>query len=142
MATAPNAPTTQYLPNRHEALKHLKLLDCFGDHFTFQTLDDNKDRADPSLTSILHGRLEDVWSALVRANIKGAGIFVTANRTDLAGRKMANMQSSRSSFGEFDQQPLKQFPLAPSFSVQTSPGRGHCYWLCDDLTPEEHRAIQ
>jgi hypothetical protein len=91
-------------PDRDAAERFLAALDPSAERFTFQTFDDNKERAkryrkehsraDPNLTSIIHGSLTFCWNALVRFNKRGAGIYVTVNETDLKGREVKNIKPS------------------------------------------------
>src|SRR5437879_6219503 len=81
-----------------EAERFLACLDPKATTFTFQTFDDDKDRKDPKLVSVLHGTLAELWDTLVRFNEQGAGIFVTANETDGKGRSGENIVRVRAVF--------------------------------------------
>src|SRR6516162_4190982 len=62
---------------------------------TFQTFDDNAERKDQRLASILHGSLAEHANELVRLNRLGAGTFVAVNETDGQGRKRENIKRVR-----------------------------------------------
>jgi hypothetical protein len=51
-----------------DAARFLTLLDETATRFTFQTFDDNRDRADPKLARILHGTLAEHAETLTRLN--------------------------------------------------------------------------
>jgi hypothetical protein len=78
-------------PNRDQAERFLAALDPDTKRFTFQTFDDVKGRKDETLKGIVHGTLAQRWKYLVNLNKRGAGIFVTINRTDLRGRETGNI---------------------------------------------------
>jgi hypothetical protein len=78
--------------------------------FTFQTLDDHADRersrvehaqaakkkpgASP-LSRVRSGKWEDQKTWLATMNLNGAGVFVTANKTDGDGRRIENIKELR-----------------------------------------------
>ncbi|MGC2457661.1 MAG: phage/plasmid primase, P4 family [Gallionellaceae bacterium] len=119
-----------------EAARFLKSLDPHTDQFTFQTFDDEKELKTPSMARIFHGTLEQHASTLVELNQKGAGIFVTVNKTDMQGRKAENVVAVRRFFVDTDGAPLQQIANAflegevlPSCIVESSPGNFHVYWI-------------
>jgi hypothetical protein len=75
------------------AAAFLAALDPDATEWTFQTFDDNKERAkaykmkhgraDPELTRIIHGSLAVCRGTLQRLNDRGCGVFVTVNQTNL-----------------------------------------------------------
>src|SRR5262245_4889962 len=85
-------------PDTGQAVRFLLLLDPDAVSFTFQTFDDRKERKDESLTCIRH--LQEPNQKLTDLQGKGAGIFVTVNETDGAGRKSANIQRVRAIWQE------------------------------------------
>lgn len=132
------------------AKQHLNLLAPGETRFTFQTFDDKlktkqeeenerakKEGSEPvkikdKLAKILHGTLEQHWRDLVSLNNRGAGVFVTVNRTDLKGRRTHNIVEVRALFQEDDQGFEGTLPLVPTFEIKTSPGKGHRYWSVRD----------
>ena len=83
------------------------------------------------LTGIPH----EIFDSLEGANQAGYDIFVTINETDGKDIKGANVTQVRALFADFDGSPLSnldRIPLKPSFTVNTSPGKHHAYWLIDD----------
>ena len=100
--------------------------------FTFVTFDDNRNRKDPSLTKVFHGKLNQHFDELLRLNKLGAGIYVTVNETDLKGRSKGNIVRVRAVFQEADRPGVPIPTLAPNMVVQTSPGKFHRYWVTDE----------
>ena len=82
----PGVPRARLEPDLLQAEKFLTLLDEETEEFTFQTFDDAKEGR--PLARIFNGSLNDHWNKLVSLNNKGAGIYVTINKTDLKGRKI------------------------------------------------------
>lgn len=145
--------TEQNLQNYEAAFEFLKALDNGSDRLTFQTFDDCKDRKSSNLIRVLHGPFKDHVQALAALNEKGAGIFTTINQTDGTGRKGENITKARALVVDFDNerperlQDLQTLELIhgikePSLVVESSHGKHHAYWLCDDLTPEQYTALQ
>jgi Primase C terminal 2 (PriCT-2)/RepB DNA-primase from phage plasmid len=128
-----------------EAERFLKMLDPEATFFTFQTFDDNGDRDDQKLLSILHGTLAQHADTLTRLNSKGAGIFVTINETDRRGRKAENIIRIRAVFADLDGAPLAPVTasrLQPHIIVESSPGHWHAYWLVAGMALEDFTAVQ
>lgn len=118
-------------PDLAQAARFLELLDPDADEFTFQTFADRPGSPPPR---VVHGALDRLGAGLARANRDGSGIFVTINKTDGRGRKAENIVAVRATFVDLDGSPLEPVrtcELEPHVVVQTSPGRWHCYWLCD-----------
>ena len=70
---------------------------------------------------------------------------MTVNATDGRGRRCANVVCVRAAFADLDGAPLApvlEGPLVPSFTVESSPGRFHAYWLVSDLPLERFKAVQ
>jgi hypothetical protein len=91
------------------------------------------------------GSLQDHRKRLKTLNNAGYGIFVTINETDGKDVKGANVTRVRALFADFDGSPLSnldRIPLKPSFTVNTSPGKHHAYWLIDDCPPEQFKPMQ
>jgi hypothetical protein len=92
-----------------------------GPHI-FQTFDDRPQKA-PYLSRVLHDPSE-----LAALNAQGAGVFLMVNEGDGQGRKVANVTRVRAYCADFDGAPLPQgWPLEPSLTVETSPGKFHAY---------------
>jgi hypothetical protein len=117
-----------------------------GDAFTFQVFDDNSVRRDRNLARVLHGSLEQHFTILESLNSRGAGVFVTINRTDGRGRERHNIVSVRALFADLDGAPLAhvmRWMLRPHIVVESSPGRYHAYWLVDGtIALNEFSALQ
>lgn len=93
----------------------------------------------------LTGTPDDTFNALDDLNQSGYDIFVTINETDGKDIKGANVTQVRALFADFDGSPLSnldRIPLKPSFTVNTSPGKHHAYWLIDDCPLEQFKPMQ
>ena len=91
------------------------------------------------------GSLEDHRKKLNALNKAGYSIFVTINETDGIDVKQANVTRIRALFADFDGSPLSnldRIPLKPSFTVNTSPGKHHAYWLIDDCPLDQFKPMQ
>ena len=91
------------------------------------------------------GTLTEVFDLLDDLNRSGYGIFVTINDTDGIDVKQANITQVRALFADFDGSPLSnlgRIPLEPSFTVNTSPGKHHAYWLIDDCPLHQFKPMQ
>lgn len=114
---------------------------------TFQTFDDKG--KDPSLAKHKSAQFEQIESQLLDYNKRGAGIFFTVNETDGKGRKAENITKVRAVFLDLDgpesRERLSQVlasKTAPSLVVESSPGKFHCYWLCEVVMKSKWPAIQ
>ncbi len=121
-----------------QAKRFLVLLDESTDQFTFQTLDDNKDRKDKKLTRVFNGTFDQWAPELARLNALGAGVFVTVNQTDLNGRKTANMMRPRCVWIEDDNGGAPNpSGLEPQIIIQSSePHKQHRYFLIEGATAD------
>ena len=93
----------------------------------------------------LTGTPDDTFNALDELNQSGYDIFVTINETDGKDIKGANITQVRALFADFDGSPLSnldRIPLKPSFTVNTSPGKHHAYWLIDDCPLDQFKPMQ
>jgi len=131
-------------PNLAAAREYLARLDPEAVSFTFQTFaDDGKDRA---LARIMHadptnGALDE----LAAWNARGAGVFVTVNRTDGAGRQAHNVVGVRAVFIDLDNAPLAPVlscGLDPHIVCESSPRRFHAYWRVDDCPLDQFERVQ
>lgn len=118
-------------PDLDQARRHLTLLDEDATNFVFQTFDDNPERKDKTLTRILCGTLEEHAETLNELNQQGAGVFITVNRSKGGRRRKVDITHARAVFREADAPDLPQLPLAPHFTVQTSPEKHHEYLLLE-----------
>lgn len=83
------------------------------------------------------GRLADLWSELCGWNAAGYGVFIVVNATDGQGVKLPNITHIRAHFADLDNpavslqsmNELATWQPAPSFMVNTSPGKFHVYWV-------------
>ena len=95
--------TGRRVKDRGDARRFLEKLDPCNS-FTFQTFDDSDDKR-KSLVEVPHGSLEENFTLLEKLNDRGAGIFVTINKTDLKGRKTLNIERIRAVFVDLDGAP-------------------------------------
>ena len=135
-------PGKNLSPDLEQARRFLTLLDEQAQRFTFQTFDDGKSGKDRALTRVFHGTLEQHAAELARLQRRGAGVFVTVNRTDLQGRRLANITGARVAFMEDDGAGVLPLPLLPHITVETSPGHFHRYWSVEGLSLEDARDCQ
>ena len=122
---------------REAASRFLHLLDPKASGFTFQTFDD--DRSNGHGPNGMLARATADRNEVLQLYESGAGVFVTINETDLAGRKSENIQRIRAIWQEDDSGHDGPFPLEPSLVVETSPGQFHRYWLVADDWPADDR---
>jgi hypothetical protein len=127
--------------NIDAAQEFLSILDPNTGRFTFQTFDDSKGKR-RELVRVYHGELGSFTDELRRLNTGGAGIFVTVQRTNLRGRKIGDIEAVRAVFGDFDEGLPQEFSLEPSILVQSSPGKYQAYWLTDELSREDFKAVE
>jgi len=115
------------------AERFLHALDPAATGFSFQTFDDREES--PYLARVYNGSFEEIAPRLFELNKKGAGVYVTISRTDLAGRKKKNVEAARAVFVDFDgvEPPPGAGALPPSMIVQSRNGK-HVYWLIDPET--------
>jgi P4 family phage/plasmid primase-like protien len=135
------------IPDFESAQRFLETLEPNG-KFTFQTFDDDQDRRDNKLAKQFNGTLREHFDELSRFQEKGAGIFVTINRTDLKGRKAENVVDVRAIFVDLDGAPIEpvlRHNCEPHIIVESSQGRWHAYWRCaldkEDFTPTQKALI-
>lgn len=126
--------------NRDEAGRFLRFLDKDAATFVFQTFKDGKGTGG----KIFSGSFSDTWDDLATANAGGFGISVTVNDTSGNSRKAENVTRIRAVWHEDDTGATLHgltFPLPPSLTVQSSPGKFHHYWLVegDWLADDEGR---
>lgn len=129
------------LPDLVMAQRYLTLLDETAESFVFQTFDDDKQRKNKGLAAIREGSLSQHSQTLTRANAAGAGVFVTVNKSDGKGRKLENITRIRAVWHEEDTPHTKPFPIEQHFSIESSPGKFHHYWLVDDLSQSDFAGV-
>ena len=83
--------------------KHLSSLG--RDTFVFQTFDDSPQKRG-GLTKTFYGTIEEHYDDLMSLNEKGAGVFVTVNRTDGPSRKADNIVARTAHFADSDNGPI------------------------------------
>ena len=86
------------------------------------------------------------WSTdLMHYRNERAGVFVTVNETDGKGRQAHNVARVRAVFADLDGAPLApvlEAGLEPHIVCESSPGRYHAYWLCDDCSLDQFEHVQ
>jgi hypothetical protein len=122
------------------AANFLAALDPAAQRFTFQFFSDG----DSGYAEVVHGSLDEVWPKVQALNTieRRIGVFVTINETDLKGRRRENIVRPRALFVDADgaeqvqpcRDAIRDTGAIPSIVVQSSAGRAHFYWCCDDLT--------
>jgi hypothetical protein len=130
-------------PDLNQAGDFLKALD-FGVNFTFQTFPEGGNPSSMSPT-ILHGTLKEHAARLTALNDDGHGIFVMINEGDLKGRAARNVIRVRALFVDSDNgpiQPLLDAAIAPHIAVESSPGKGHGYFLVNDCPLDKFKERQ
>jgi hypothetical protein len=136
----------QFLNTLDPGADSRSLFSDYKDGFTFQTFDDvevgGKKRKDGSLARVFHGTLEEYSAELIRLNSRKAGIFITVNETDGAGRTLANIIKRRTVWIDDDTGANVELPIQPHIVVASSPNKYHKYFLVDNLTEEQRVGIQ
>lgn len=108
--------------------------------YLFVTFDDNKARKDPGLTKQFYGTFAQHKDKLEALNRKGAGIFVTVNRTAGRGRKKSDIIGLTSDFVDLDTKDAKEpfdvskLPIKPTMLVKSA-GGWHGYWMFKQIVP-------
>jgi len=118
--------------NLEDSAAFLDVLEPDGT-YAFRTFDD-KDEKRKDLTSVHYGGKEKLRE-LATWNKKGAGCFVTINRTDGAGLTTNHVTAIRALWVDLDGAPLdpvQECALKPHMIVESSPDRYHAYWIVKD----------
>ncbi len=112
---------------------------------TFQTFDDNSERKDKSLNRLWHDTLANSWDKITKLNNEGAGVYVAVQVTDGKGnRKNDTVQAVRCVPLDFDGKLPTDFHLKPTIVAESSPGKGHAYWVLSEpivMTREQYKTI-
>lgn len=117
-------------PDLEVAAAFLRRLDA-SERYTFQLIHDTKKR---SKSFILHGALWDHSDEMVTRQREGYGVFVCINATDGQGRETKNVTAVRAFAADLDGAPREnifRFPLVPSVTVESSPGKYHAWWFLE-----------
>jgi len=101
--------------------------------FTFQTFDDRKRPFSNGIRIISGPATLNTLSMLAELNERGAGIFVTVNRTDGLGRKKRNILGIRALYVDGDGQAEPEWHLKPDLFVCRDAQHWHAYWLCSGM---------
>jgi hypothetical protein len=143
--TPMNAGGASWQPiNFEQACDFLLALAPGETRFTFQTFDDSGAER-PELADVMHGSLVERLSELSHMSALGAGVFVTVNRTDLRGRRKANIVAVRALVADLDGAPLsvlERLGLPPHIIVITSPCRFHVYWKVETIATTDFKGLQ
>lgn len=120
-----------------------------GGSFTFQTLDDNKQRRKESrhdpFARIFHGTLSQHEGDLTSLQQQGAGVFFMVNEGNGRGRTASDVVRVRAHFLDLDGAPIdpvKQTELPPHIVVESSPDKWHAYWLVEACPLTEFKERQ
>lgn len=151
MATANSKNNKVLVHDLQMAERFLKVLDSCG-VFTFQTFDDNKNRKNPALAKVFHGTFQEHQDSLCKLNGMGAGVFVMVNEGDGVRKSERNTCRTndnvirvRAIFVDLDGTPIEPVLEAkppPHLTVESSPGKWHCYWLVTGCPIEKFKQIQ
>ena len=122
----------------HQYQHFLKVLDPKAESFTIQTFTDREPKPSPNpLAQVID--IKRIDRGVFALYERGAGVWVTINDTQGKGRKISAVVRVRAVWQEDDDGYEGEFPLEPSFVVETSSGRYHRYWLIDGNWPaDEH----
>lgn len=100
------------------------------------------DKTRPAIPT--RGTLQQLWTTILNYQAQGFGVFVNVNEMDGNGLTLANVQSIRAHVIDLDNlasqqnyERASQFNPAPSFAVQSSPGRFHVYWAVQPYVGNE-----
>ena len=92
------------------------------------------------------GTLSDVWPWITGWNSAGYGCFVNVSEMDGHGRELANVAAVRAHVVDLDNLDAEQqrgaaaaWSPAPTFQVETSPGRFHVYWCLSEPYADNER---
>ena len=92
------------------------------------------------------GTLSDVWPWITGMNEAGYGCFVNASEMDGHGLELTNVTAVRAHVVDLDgidadqqRAAAAEWSPAPSFQVETSPGRFHVYWVLSERYADNDR---
>ena len=127
-------------PDIAQARKFLAALDPAAERFVFQTFDDSRNKK-PELARVITGTLDQCATQLIDLNQRGAGVFVTINRSKNGGRKKEDIVAYRAIWREADEPDLPELPIKPNMTIETSPRHKHEYFFIDDAGPDKGDAL-
>jgi hypothetical protein len=90
---------------------------------------------------IMRGTVDALWPQIVALQKQGAGIGLVLAHSIGRGRKREMMLHPRGVMADLDQE-LPAFLMAPSFILQTSPGRHQATWFVPDLDWETYDGVE
>lgn len=106
---------------------------------TYQTFGDSAN----ARPQILHGPHPAVQRRLEALNADGHGIFHCVNHTNLQGRRAENVTAISAYFVDLDGAPMPTvWPLPPTATVESSPGRYHAYWRVTNAPLDQFERVQ
>jgi hypothetical protein len=100
-----------------------------------------KDPRNRRLYRIMRATADVLWPQIVALQKQGAGIGLVLAHSIGRGRKREMMLHPRGVMADIDQE-LPAFLLAPSFILQTSPGRHQATWIVPDLEWETYDGVE
>lgn len=127
-----------------DAARLLALLAGESSNETFQTFDESPAKRN-HLSKKLHGTLQRHGETLLALNADGASVNFMVNQGDGLDRTAANVTRVRALFVDLDgspMQPVLDGPLAPHATVESSPGRGHAYWVVEGVALDDFKRFQ
>src|SRR5262249_45283689 len=133
----PTVSTSGPVIEREEIRRFLRVLDPAAKGFTFQTFDDDRSNGHDLNASL--ARSTSDRAEVLRLYGFGAGVYVTVNETELAGRKRENIKRIRAVWQEDDEGHGGLFPLESSAVIESSPGHFHRYWFVSDHWPADEK---
>jgi hypothetical protein len=137
-------------PDFSMAQDFLLAMDPNANEFCFQVFDVRGQIA--SLSRTLHGPFDKKKQQLAQLNRRGCGVFVTPNVIAPGMRRLTkNVTRVRAFFVDADDPDrLPELEAAiqsirglrPSIVVESSPGKRHFYWLCDNCPLDQFSDAQ
>lgn len=142
MAKLPISTIASQTPQNLTAAKQfLHMLDPTARDFLFVVIHPDN-HSTPQVTR--QPCTDNVLNSLVHWNNQGWNIFVTVNATLGTSRTKEDISEIRAIFIDDDgESTVKDYPLEPSLTVETSPGKKQVYWfLTGDIPVEEWNGVQ
>lgn len=125
-----------------QASTFLKRLDHTTERFCFRTFSETPDASGPSLAANFQGTFQECYTGLQDRNTRGAGVFVVINE---GGQKKDDITRVRAVFADTDGADIAPIiaALPPHIAVNSSPGKGHVYWLVtEDFPLDQFKPVQ
>ncbi|UCI30514.1 DUF5906 domain-containing protein [Mesorhizobium sp. B4-1-4] len=128
-------PVKPVAQNYHQAFAHIAALTGTDPNTTIVNFRCIHDAIKNAPAHSYDGTLPQLWKTFLDYQARGHGVFLNVNQLDGNGRELANVQFIRAHVVDLDNLSAAQnferaaawFP-SPSFAVQTSPSKYHCYW--------------